>query len=278
MIQVPVNLNVKNQEISSDERSYYASLLKQTDPLRAALLSHPVYTQINDLAALQLFMESHVFAVWDFMTLIKTLQQRLTCIDTPWLPPSDPIAARFVNEIVLAEESDEVSPGFYTSHFGLYLLVMEEVGANCQPIHDFIAALCRGIAPERALAPLPIPNNTKQFVLNTLHSAESSTYEVAAAFLLGREDVIPAMFRRLIIQVEQNRKFSCNAFRLYLNRHTDLDEESHAPMGQKLLKHLCATDRDKWEKARIITDRALQSRIMLWDGIAEAIAALPAQR
>lgn len=256
----------------SSENDYYASLIEQTDRLRTALIWHPIYTQINDLAALQSFMESHVFAVWDFMTLIKTLQRRLTCVSTPWLPPSDLVAARFVNEIILAEESDEVKPGFYTSHFNLYLLVMEEVGANCQPIHDFIASLRQGIAPEQALAPLPLPSSTKQFVLDTLDSAERSTYEVTAAFLLGREDVIPAMFRRLLDQLEQTQQFSCKAFRLYLNRHTHLDEESHAPMGEKLLKHLCATDPEKWEKARIITDRALQSRIRLWDGIAEAIA------
>ena len=84
------------------------------------MVEHPVFTAIRDIQSLQIFMEAHVVAVWDFMSLVKRLQRDLTCVDVPWLPAADPLAARFVNEIVLAEESDEDGQGGFLSHFGLY--------------------------------------------------------------------------------------------------------------------------------------------------------------
>ncbi len=252
---------------------HYTTLVSNTSTVRTRLLLHPVYAQINDVASLRIFMESHVFAVWDFMTLIKTLQRRVTCIEVPWLPPQDATSARFVNDIVLAEETDEVKPGYYISHFELYLLAMEEVGANCQPIKAFLEGLRQGYTSEQSLAALSIPATTKQFVLNTLESAQGSTHEVAATFLLGREDIIPRMFHRLLNQLEQSSGTYCHAFRLYLERHMHLDEECHAPMGQKLLMNLCSDDVQKWQDAQRITEQALQSRCTLWDGIGQAINA-----
>ena len=75
-------------------------LAEQLIPDREALLSHPVYAGLSNENAVVCFMERHVFAVWDFMSLVKSLQQRLTCVDVPWLPTGDPVERRFLNEIV----------------------------------------------------------------------------------------------------------------------------------------------------------------------------------
>lgn len=260
-----------HSDFSHQTSDHYTALVKNTNFLRTALLSHPVYSQVNDLTALRIFMESHIFAVWDFMTLIKTLQRRLTCVDTPWIPANFAASARFVNEIVLSEETDEVQPGYYISHFELYLLAMEEIGANCQPMQTLIQCLRQGDMAEQTLISLPIPLTTKQFVLNTFSSVQGSIHEVAATFLFGREDIIPKMFSQLLEQVEQTKGFRCNAFRLYLERHKHLDEEYHAPMGRKLLNNLCGNNAQKWEEAQRVTEQALRARYTLWNGIEQAI-------
>ncbi len=252
----------------------YVQLLEQTNNRRTALLTHPVYQQVSNLASLRVFMESHVFAVWDFMTLLKTLQRSLTGIDLPWLPPQDILSARLVNEIVLAEETDEVAPGHYLSHFHLYLRAMEEVGADTQLIGCFIDTLKKGISAREALAPLVVPESTKSFVIHTLTAAQGLTHEVAAVFLLGREDVIPKMFKKIIAELRDSEDLSCDAFLLYLERHAELDEEQHAPMGQKLLKNLCGNDSVKWHQAFLAARKALQVRKSLWDGITQSIEEL----
>jgi Protein of unknown function (DUF3050) len=246
-------------------------VMEKLAPFRSNLLEHSVYKSLTDVIALRTFMESHIFAVWDFMSLLKTLQNRLTSVDIPWFPPTDSLSARLVNEIVLAEESDEIASEVYTSHYDLYLAAMEEIGANTVPIQNFIDSLHQGYTPNEALARLHIPEATKDFVLFTLETTTKSTHEVAATFLLGREDIIPAMFGQIISHLESSDVFACDSLRLYLDRHCFLDEEQHTPMGRKLLKNLCGKDPLKWEQAFNSACDALKYRHFLWNGVAQSI-------
>ena len=92
------------------------SLAHQLHEKKTELANHPIFAEINSLPVLRRFMETHVYAVWDFMSLTKRLQRELTCIQLPWLPPPDPQAARLINEIVLGEESDDrLDHGHYLS-------------------------------------------------------------------------------------------------------------------------------------------------------------------
>lgn len=208
------------------------------------------------------------------MTLLKTLQQRLTCVTTPWLPPAHTLPARLMNEIVLGEETDEISPGVFTSHFELYISAMQGVGADVRPILRFTEELRLGVSPADALARVEIPATTRDFVLYTLATSRRSTAEVAASFLLGRETVIPDMFSRLLPSLPTDS--STDAFRLYLERHITVDGEQHGPMGMKVLGHVCDTDPVAWRAAEQAAMGAMDARIRLWDGVVHEIAKLDA--
>ena len=55
-------------------------LKSAVEPARQKVIGHPLYHQLNTKDAVVTFMEHHAFAVWDFMSLLKTLQRQLTCV------------------------------------------------------------------------------------------------------------------------------------------------------------------------------------------------------
>ncbi|TFY88348.1 DUF3050 domain-containing protein [Pseudomonas nabeulensis] len=231
------------------------------------LCSHPLFIEITSLRKLQLFMESHVFAVWDFMTLTKRLQQDLTCMQLPWLPPVDPQAARLINEIVLGEESDEHPRQGHCSHFELYLEAMKEVGANTSRIDRFIALQREGQAVNTALLEADPPPGVGAFVRDTLHIAlNAPTHCVAAVFLHGREHVIPKMFEHLL-QSEDINPHQAPTFYSYLTRHIELDTEDHGPAAHRLLERLVSADPTHPQQAHDAAIAGVQSRIHLWDHV-----------
>ena len=240
-------------------------LLSRIDSLRSALLGHSIYGAVNDLRSLRVFMESHVFAVLDFMSLTKVLQRDLTCIDVPWIPPKHSNAARFINSIVLGEETDEIEPGRFVSHFDLYLEAMGEVGADRVAIVTFIEALRRGVGWRQSLEVSGAPLPAIAFVRDTLMTATTrKTHEIAAAFLFGREDLVPLMFQRLLGEIEASG-LRCPSFKLYLQRHIDVDTNEHGPLARRLLGDLCGDDEALWNDAATSAAAALRSRLTLWN-------------
>ena len=257
--------------IAAIENPHHRQLMERLSGLHEALMSHPVYGLITDQRSLQLFMEAHVFAVWDFMSLLKELQRRLTCVEVPWVPPSNPLAARLVNEIVLGEESDEIAPGMYVSHFELYLSAMEEVDADTRAVRALSRAVAHGLPVDRALKPLPIADATRDFVQKTLAMTQGSDHEVAAAFLLGREELIPDLFREILEPASDEARLECSWFKTYLERHIEVDEGEHGPMARRLLVSLCGDDPAKWDDVERVARGSLESRMLLWNAAAQQI-------
>jgi hypothetical protein len=242
----------------------YQVLLKQK---KLQLCSHPLFEEITSLGKLQLFMENHVFAVWDFMTLTKRLQRDLTCTQLPWLPPSDPQAARLINEIVLGEESDEHPRRGHCSHFELYREAMLEVGASTHAIDTFIALQRRGVEANAALGQVDVLPGVARFVANTLHIAlNAPTHCVAAAFLHGRESIIPSMFERLL-QGSEIIDRQAPTLGYYLNRHIELDTQGHEPGAQRMLEGLTLSAPEHQQQAVETAINAVESRIKLWDDV-----------
>jgi hypothetical protein len=247
-------------------------------PLHAALRQHRVYGLVADRAALVRFMEGHVFAVWDFMSLLKRLQRDLTVVEVPWRPGRDPTMARLINEIVLAEESDVVD-GRAISHFSLYCEAMREVGAATAGIDALVTRVARAAAAvsgatlEAAIdaAVEDIPHAAaRAFVASTMHTVrQGSTLEVAASFLLGREDIIPTMFDRLRADLPTSPP--PRAFLAYLDRHIRVDADEHGPAATRLLLRLIDGDVTRAGVVAEAATSACRARLALWDGLAADI-------
>ena len=245
--------------------------------LRERLDSHPVYGALGGVADLQVFMQHHVHSVWDFMSLIKYLQHAVAPARWPWTPGADPTVQRFINELVLEEETDEAgpgNPGEFASHFQLYLGAMKEIGADEDTPARFVdmagrdgmdAALASSLAPEPAAR---FTRTTFDFI------ASGKPHVVAAALALGREHIIPAMFRAFLARMAVTEE-QAPIFHYYLHRHIHLDEDFHAPLSLRLLEALCGGDAAKIAEAREAAVRAVEARIEFWDGV---LAVLPSQK
>jgi hypothetical protein len=215
-------------------------------------------------------MEHHVFAVWDFMSLLKSLQRQLTCVELPWVPTGPTGSRRLINDIVLVEESDELQGGFI-SHFELYLAGMTQAGADRGAIDTFIDALRHKVDVPDALVKADVPAPSAEFVGTTwAFIAQAPVHCQAAAFAFGREDLIPDMFEQ-VVKVNANRGGQLDTFVDYLARHIEVDGEEHTPMAMQMLADLNGDDEAKWDECAQTVNRALEARVRLWDGIVRAI-------
>lgn len=243
--------------------------------LRERLDRHPIYGALRDLDDVRGFMSQHVYSVWDFMSLAKTLQQALAPVGAPWVPTGDGMLRRFINEIVLEEESDEGPPGTdghktYLSHFELYCQAMREIGANDGAALTFVDRVKRdGIRP--ALRCNLVPTAARSFMEKTFDFiATGKPHVVAAAFALGREQIIPGMFRALLRDLRIG-KAQAPAFHYYLERHIHLDGDHHGPLSLRMLDELCGGNPHKLRAAEHAARQAVLSRIEFWDGVLHTI-------
>ena len=242
-------------------------MLAEFDTERAKLIGHPLYSQITTEDRLRIFMKHHVFAVWDFFTLLKRLQTEVTTVTLPWRPRGRADHGRFILEIVLAEETDEDIGGGYISHFELYRRAMDEIGADTGPIDEFINALDSGIGPMAALKNESIPPSVREFVSHTLDVAlTGAPHEVASSFCHGRENLLPDVFSAVRANVEDVLA-NAPVFRHYLDRHIALDHDEHGPLALRLLASLCNGDPVREAEADVVSVAAIRARIGLWDGV-----------
>ena len=240
--------------------------------VRDQLKNHPLYAQLESVDDIKIFMESHVYAVWDFMSLLKALQQHLTCTSLPWKPASDASVARFINEIVLEEESDFNEVGVAKSHFEMYLDAMEEVEANTSKVLQVISTFTDLEHISQQIENTDLDQAEKDFLQFTFEAINTrQPHIIAAAFTFGREDLIPDMFLGIIEQSGENGPSKYAKLSYYLKRHIELDGDEHGPLAVKMIKVLCGSDEQKWEEVFHFSKNALERRIGLWDSIAKKL-------
>lgn len=245
--------------------------ISELEPIRQQMIHHRVFSAIRNISALRTFMEAHVFAVWDFMSLLKRLQQELSCIELPWMPRTDTHATQLINQIVLGEESDTGPRGEAASHLDLYLQAMREVKASTAQFLNFLRILEKSSDPEIAFAKAGVAPHVREFTSQTLDIAlHAAPVEVMASFLYGRENVIPGMFSNLLeswgLDADQ-----APTFVYYLNRHIELDGDSHGPAAETILEKAINGDDRLRRLAMEAARRSIQARVRFWDGVLESL-------
>ena len=167
--------------------------------LKTQINKHPLYKTLETIEDVKIFMGIHVFAVWDFMSLLKALQNLLTNSNIPWTPKGQGEAARFINEIVMGEESDVNESGEVKSHYEMYIDAMDQIQVNTSKIKAFITSIENGYSIEIALEKHKIDRAIADFIKFTFEVINSGkAHRIASAFTFGREDVIPDMFFEII--------------------------------------------------------------------------------
>ena len=242
-------------------------------PQKELLLQHSLYKKVKTVEDLQCFLENHVYAVWDFMSLLKALQSKLTCTTTPWFATPNPQTRYLINEIVVAEESDLTIDGRRSSHYEMYIEAMQVCGASTAGIEQFLQEVNSLKNIFVAIKTSNLHPNIKAFLDFTFRVIEEGkAHEIAAAFTFGREDLIPSMFTEILKNFQANfPETDLTKLIYYFERHIELDADEHGPMAMEMITELCGTDAQKWSDVEEVSKLALEKRIGLWDAIEETI-------
>ena len=237
------------------------------------LLHHSLYEKVKTIDDLHLFLENHIYAVWDFMSLLKALQQKLTCTTTPWFASPNPETRYLINEIVLAEESDLSYNGTRLSHFEMYIEAMQSCGANTKEVQAFLQKVVENKNIFITIKQSNLHSNIKSFLDFTFKIIEEGkTHKIAAAFTFGREDLIPNMFTAILKNFQKNfPETNLSELIYYFERHIELDTDEHGPMAMQMITELCKEDPIKWAEVEEIAIQSLEKRVGLWDAIEEKI-------
>jgi hypothetical protein len=241
---------------------------KEIEPLQKILINHNLYQNINSTKDIQSFMQMHVFAVWDFMSLLKALQCELTCTQPPWKATKNRLSRRLINEIVLCEESDYNELNVTMSHFEMYIDAMKQCNANTHEIEIFMANIETNNNYSEAINSIELVKEVKEFMDFTFEVINTKeAHLIAAAFTFGRENLVPDIFVALVKKFNKEKKEDLSKFVYYLDRHIEVDGEEHGPMALNMIKELCGDDDKKWSDAKDVSVEALLKRIKLWDSI-----------
>lgn len=240
-------------------------------PQKELLLQHSLYNKVKTIDDLRHFLEGHVYAVWDFMSLLKALQSKLTCTSTPWLPIGNPEIRYLINEIVVAEETDLAPDGSRQSHYEMYIDAMKDCGADTSAIESFLHNVVETQNIFVSIKRSNLHKDIKAFLDFTFRVIDQGRpHEIAAAFTFGREDLIPSMFTEILRNFQENfPEAKLDKLIYYFERHIELDADEHGPMAMQMITELCGTDPEKWKEAEEVSIHALEKRIGLWNAIEE---------
>lgn len=236
------------------------------------LVDHELYHSLTNVARVRTFMCYQVWCVWDFMCLAKSVQVGVGCYQVPWVPPIDTALVRAMNGILEGEEADIGPDGKPASHLEIFIAAMEEAQADSAPIKAFVADLRSGMSFEDAATKPDIPLAARAFMQTTMAVTAGPLHCRVASFCLTREELVPRMFRNFIPKLPQARE-QMSKFLWYLERHVELDTQTHGPHSQTLLRGVVGNDPIKRSEALAAVVYALEARLAYLDDTLGAVRA-----
>ena len=243
-------------------------ILKKVRADYSSLNNHPLYSSLNNLPRLKFFMERHIYAVLDFMTLVKNLQKKISPMGTLWSPPENPTLCRFIGEIILEEETDQLPTGEYLSHFQIYCRALKEIQGNPQMAIEFSQS---PLAPSNKLnfESFLLPKSVRNFLaFNQELIRESKAHTLAASFYFGREKAIPIIFKSILKETLVTEK-EAPMFHFYLGRHIELDSNEHGPKAKEMIKYFCQDKKTLCHEVLLTAKKVIEQRVKFWDEILE---------
>ena len=224
--------------------------------------------KIQGIDDLRIFMGLHVYAVWDFMHLLKGLRQAVG--------QHHPELINLVDELITEEEIDhlpiDLGGPAELSHFEIYVRAMREIGS---PTRDNIAKTkfdgMHGRSLKNILADPTVPEASREFMKNTQEVLKDGRPEVvASAYTYGRELLVPKLFSELRNRLIE-RQLPCPTLNWYLERHISLDGETHGPLATQLVEELTRTEPRAKRRIEAVKKKTLEARERFWFKISEAI-------
>jgi len=248
-------------------------ILETINPHIQSIKNHGVFKKINSIENLKIFMEYHVFAVWDFMCLLKELHRSIVCVSSPWFPPKDALSANLISNILVEEEGDLTEDNeTYQSHFDIYLRAMDQVQADKGVLQHFMSLLKSGISYESAIDQANLKPSISDFIKTTFSFFNLETHQIASTFVFGREGITSEMFSNLVLNLKQKiNTDNLDILIFYCERHIELDENKHFPMGLKMLENLAGDSHEKWQEIKNAAILALDARIRFLTSIENAL-------
>jgi hypothetical protein len=254
---------------------YIKEIQEKIQPLRDEIVNHQLFKEINNIEHIGVFMQHHVYAVWDFMSILKSLQNNLTETNVPWFPKGSPNTRFLINEIVVGEESDIDSEGVRKSHFEMYLDAMIQAKTDTTHILTFCDTLKKSNSLTESFSTANTPKSAQTFVEFSFETINTNKdYLQAAIFTFGREDLIPNMFYSLVSELNERFPNTITKLKYYLDRHIEVDGDHHSHLAIEMVEELCGNDKAKWDESLLYIIRSLEQRKKLWDGVLESILKL----
>lgn len=233
------------------------------------VVGHPLFAQLKSLEATRIFMQFHVWCVWDFMCLAKSIQAGLSPAAS-WVPSSHPVALAHINDILAAEETDVGPDGRVASHFEIFVKAMKKAGVDTRPITTFVRCLRSGWTPKDAMQKAGAARASIDFVMVTLKQAAGPLHVRAASFCLGREELVPRMLIALSGYVPWRRP-ELAGLRWYVDRHIEVDIKQHGPSSHAILAAVVGDSKKRAMEATRAANAALNARQRYLDAILKEV-------